>query len=59
MVFRQSERLSNCRRVDFDEVKKAITLISANPSYLPHGIAGKDIENVKIEGRVIACLHRM
>jgi SOS-response transcriptional repressor LexA len=47
------------KRVDFDEVNKAITLISANPSYLPRFIAGKDLENVKIEGRVIACLHRM
>jgi SOS-response transcriptional repressor LexA len=47
------------KRVDFDEVKKAITLISANPSYPPRVITKKDLENVKIEGRVIACLHRM
>jgi phage repressor protein C with HTH and peptisase S24 domain len=47
------------KRVDFDEVEKTITLISANPSYAPRIIAGKDLESVKIEGRVVACLHRM
>jgi phage repressor protein C with HTH and peptisase S24 domain len=47
------------KRIDFDKVKKAVTLISANPSYPPRVIAGKDLESVKIEGRVIACLHRM
>jgi hypothetical protein len=47
------------KRVDFDEVKKAITLISANPGDLLRVIAGKDLESVKIEGRAIACLHGM
>jgi hypothetical protein len=47
------------KRVDFDEIRKSITLISASPSYPPRVIAGQDLENVKIEGRVIACLHRM
>jgi SOS-response transcriptional repressor LexA len=51
--------LSREKRIDFDEVEKTITLISANPGYAPRIIAGKNLESVKIEGRVIACLHRM
>jgi SOS-response transcriptional repressor LexA len=47
------------KRVAFDELRRAITLISANPAYSPRRISGGDLESVKIEGRVIACLHRM
>jgi SOS-response transcriptional repressor LexA len=47
------------KRISFDETSQSITLISANPSYSPKVISGKDLGNVKIEGRVVACLHRM
>jgi SOS-response transcriptional repressor LexA len=47
------------KRVSFEEIQKTITLISANPNYPPKVIAEQDLENVKIEGRVVACLHRM
>ena len=47
------------KRVDFDEADSTITLISANPYYPPRVLSGEELENVNIEGRVIACLHRM
>jgi SOS-response transcriptional repressor LexA len=47
------------KRVSFDEINRSITLISANSAYPPRVIAGEELESVKIEGRVIACLHRM
>jgi SNF2 family DNA or RNA helicase len=46
-------------RVDFDLASKTIELISANPVYEPRRYSGEDLENIKIEGRVIACMHRM
>jgi len=47
------------KRLSFDRIKNTITLISANSCYPPRVLARKELENVKIEGRVIACLHRM
>jgi len=47
------------KRVAFDAVAKSLTLISANPVYAPRVIADDALEGVKIEGRVIACLHRV
>lgn len=46
------------KRVEFDEIHKAVILISANPAYAPREISGPDLDGLKIEGRVIACLHR-
>ena len=47
------------KRVEFDRINKAITLISANPRYSPRLLTNEELEQVKIEGRVIACMHRM
>jgi SOS-response transcriptional repressor LexA len=47
------------KRVHFDGVKNTITLISANSCYPPRVLTEDELENVKIEGKVIACLHRM
>ena len=47
------------KRVEFDRINKTITLISANPHYFPRVLTHKKLELVKIEGRVIACMHRM
>jgi SOS-response transcriptional repressor LexA len=47
------------KRVSFDKTSQSITLIGANPSYSSKVISRKDLGNVKIEGRVVACLHRM
>ena len=54
--------VGNCllvKRLDFNEIKQTITLISANQCYPPRVLSGKKLESVRIEGRVIACLHRM
>jgi phage repressor protein C with HTH and peptisase S24 domain len=46
------------KRVAFDEFNRSITLISANPYYAPRILAGAELESAKIEGKVIANLHR-
>ena len=47
------------KRVHFDRIKNTITLISANSCYPPRILTDDEAKNVKIEGKVIACLHRM
>jgi len=47
------------KRVDFDSANKTIKLISANPAYEPRCYSGRELEEVKIIGRVIACYHKM
>jgi len=47
------------KRVDFDHANKTIELISANPAYEPRRYMGAELEEIKIEGRVVACCHRM
>jgi len=46
------------KRVDFDPANKTIELISANPAYEPRRYTGSELEEIKIEGRVVACYHR-
>jgi SOS-response transcriptional repressor LexA len=46
------------KRVEFDSLSGTVILISANSAYAPRVIQGEDINSIKIEGRVIACLHR-
>ncbi len=45
--------------VSYDRIKGQLTLISANKVYAPRVIEGDDLTDAKIEGRVVACLHRM
>jgi phage repressor protein C with HTH and peptisase S24 domain len=45
--------------VDFDDNSQSIDLISANPAYPIRHFAGSDLQNLRIEGKVIACVHRM
>ncbi|MDR0472378.1 MAG: transcriptional regulator [Treponema sp.] len=47
------------KRVDFDPANKTIELISANPAYEPRRYSGPELEDIKIEGRVIASYHRV
>jgi transcriptional regulator with XRE-family HTH domain len=47
------------KRVSLDPVNRSIILISANPVYPPRVISGIDRESVRIEGKVIGCLHRI
>jgi SOS-response transcriptional repressor LexA len=47
------------KRVDFDPANKTIELISANPAYEPRRYSGYELKDIKVEGRVVACYHRM
>ena len=47
------------KRVDFDLSNKSIVLISANPAYEPRHYSGRELEGVKIEGRVVLAWHRV
>ena len=47
------------KRIDFDTKKKAITLISANPDYKPRRYTGDELKDIRIAGRVLACIHRV
>jgi len=46
------------KRVEFDDLKNTVILISANPAYSPREVSGPDLASFRIEGRVVACLHR-
>jgi SOS-response transcriptional repressor LexA len=47
------------KRVDFDILNQNVTLISANPAYPPRRFSGPDIDELRIAGRVLACIHRV
>jgi phage repressor protein C with HTH and peptisase S24 domain len=47
------------KRVDFDLANKTISLISADPAYEPRRYSGNELEDIKVEGRVVACYHKM
>ena len=47
------------KRVDFDLSNKAIFLISANPAYEPRRYSGRELKDVKLEGRVVANWHKV
>jgi len=47
------------KRVDFDHANKTIELISANPAYEPRRYSGNELEEIRVEGRVVACYHRL
>ena len=47
------------KRVDFDTKNQAIVLISANAAYEPRHFSGLDLEDLRIAGRVLACVHRV
>jgi phage repressor protein C with HTH and peptisase S24 domain len=47
------------KRVDFDLANKTIELISANPAYETRRYSGNELEGIRVEGRVVACYHRM
>jgi phage repressor protein C with HTH and peptisase S24 domain len=47
------------KRVDFDLTNQTITLISANPNYEPRKFSSAEMEDIKVEGRVVACYHRL
>jgi repressor LexA len=47
------------KRVDFDPANKTIELICANPAYEPRRYSGIELEEIKIEGWVVASFHRL
>jgi SOS-response transcriptional repressor LexA len=47
------------KRVDFDPANRTIELISANPAYETRRYTGNELEDIKIEGRVVASFHRL
>jgi phage repressor protein C with HTH and peptisase S24 domain len=47
------------KRVDFDYANKTIELISANPVYEPRRYSGNELEDIRVEGRVVACYHKL
>jgi len=47
------------KHVSFDRIKNKLTLTSANRMYPPRIIKGADLSDVKVEGRVVACIHSM
>jgi SOS-response transcriptional repressor LexA len=47
------------KRVSFDDMPRSVSLISANPAYPTRQIAGLELENLKIEGRVVTCVHKV
>ena len=47
------------KRVDFELSNNAIILISANPAYEPRRYSGYELEDVRVEGRVVAAWHRV
>jgi SOS-response transcriptional repressor LexA len=47
------------KRVDFDIPNRTVILISANPAYPPRRFSGPALEELRIAGRVLACVHRV
>jgi len=47
------------KRVDFDPANKTIELISANPAYETRRYSGNELEDIRVEGRVVACYHKL
>jgi transcriptional regulator with XRE-family HTH domain len=46
------------KRILFDPVGRAVHVISENPAYPPRVLSGVDLEQFRIEGRVIGWMHR-
>ena len=47
------------KRVDFDTANQAVILISANPAYENRRYSGQELADVRVAGRVVACVHRV
>ncbi|MCL1835996.1 MAG: XRE family transcriptional regulator [Treponema sp.] len=47
------------KRVDFNPANKTIELKSANPNYEPRRFSGDELNDIRIEGRVVAWYHRV
>jgi SOS-response transcriptional repressor LexA len=47
------------KRVSFDDMPRSVSLISANPAYPTRQIVGQELENLRIKGRVVTCVHKI
>ena len=47
------------KRVDFDLANNTIVLISANPAYEPRRFSGEELNDIRIEGRVVVNWHKV
>ena len=47
------------KRVDFDLANNTIVLISANPAYEPRRFSGEELNDIKIEGKVVVTWHKL
>ena len=47
------------KQIEFDGSGHSIALISANPAYEPRRYSGRELKDVKLEGRVVAAWHRV
>jgi phage repressor protein C with HTH and peptisase S24 domain len=47
------------KRVDCDHLNQTVILISANPGLSPRQFSGPALEELRIAGRVLACVHRL
>ena len=47
------------KRVDFDLSNNTLVLISANPAYEPRRYSKYELNDIRVEGRVVACYHRI
>ncbi len=46
------------KRLHFDPLGPSVEVISENPQYAPRRVAGVDLEQFRVEGRVIGWMHR-
>jgi len=47
------------KRVDIDPANQTFKLISANPAYEARSYSGNELEDIRLEGRVVAWYHRV
>jgi SOS-response transcriptional repressor LexA len=47
------------KRVDRDPASRTIVLYSANPAYEPCRFSERELEDIRIAGKVVACYHRV
>jgi len=47
------------KHLEFDGPGQSISLMSANPAYESRRYSGHELEDIRVAGRVVACVHRV
>jgi phage repressor protein C with HTH and peptisase S24 domain len=47
------------KRVDPDPASRTIILYSANPAYEPRRFSGPETDKIRVDGKVVACYHKI